>query len=465
MIYAYKYERRRRVSFEKRDTFAITGREMISLKECMKAIVVTAKLIKITRNQGGDNDLKLANLFSVLKVLKSCVSDLLLVEVPERPKKVKLPPKTVFDFDREGFSSRFRFYSPEDVRIFIQGFRIPSNIKIQRYKFTADEVVMISLSRLSYPLRWADIKDRFPDKCRKALKLAFYWFLEFCIVNWGYLVLNNREYWVPRMVDSAEAIRIKLSELPREDWRIVVPPADQQGGFSIFAFIDNTMISMSRPGGGPITDGESAPRVSKEVQQAWWTGWKKLHGMKWQSITMANGMDFEIWGPVSVRHPDAYTLNHSKIEEKLEQCQQGNNLQFKIHGDSAYFDDEYLATGGGRGMASVRESIEWSYKDLKNTWKVCEWKICLKLKNQPIAKMMLVCFILKNVLTTFYGCQTAEYFQCMPPTFDDYISQGPRAHPIPPDIIFSQNPEAQNIDVLSDDESVDDDVLNDDNGM
>ena len=62
----------------------------------------------------------------------------------------------------------------------------------------------------------------------------------------------------------------------------------------------------------------------------------------------------------------------------------------------------------------------------------------MKLKNQPIAKMMFVCFLLKNILTTFYGCQTAEHFIIQPPSFEDYISQGPQAHPIPPDIIFSR---------------------------
>jgi len=42
-----------------------------------------------------------------------------------------------------------------------------------------------------------------------------------------------------------------------------------------------------------------------------------------------------------------------------------NDLKFKIYGDSAYFDDTFLAVGGGRGMSSVRESIEWGYRDLK----------------------------------------------------------------------------------------------------
>ena len=70
-------------------------------------------------------------------------------------------------------------------------------------------------------------------------------------------------------------------------------------------------------------------------------------------------------------------------------------MKFKIFGDSAYFDDEFLATGGGRGMSSVRESVEWGYKDLKTIWKVCDWRNVLKLRNQPVAKIMFAAFFLR----------------------------------------------------------------------
>jgi hypothetical protein len=83
-----------------------------------------------------------------------------------------------------------------------------------------------------------------------------------------------------------------------------------------------------------------APRTDPLLQRTYWTGYKKFHGLKWQTVVMANGMDFEIWGPVSVRHPDSFTLNKSRIEYKLEECQRGQLRQFKMYGDSAYYDSE-----------------------------------------------------------------------------------------------------------------------------
>jgi hypothetical protein len=156
-----------------------------------------------------------------------------------------------------------------------------------------------------------------------------------------------------------------------------------------------------------------------------------------QTVFMPNGMDFEVWGPVAVRHNDNYTLARSTILEKLHDCQLMNLIKYIIFGDSAYTDDDYLLTGGGRGMASVREPVEWEYKDLKGQWKYLDYRHALKITNQPLAKIVTVCMILRNALNTMYGSQTSLYFGIMPPTFEDWVHQGKQGRPIPIDSIFN----------------------------
>jgi len=41
-----------------------------------------------------------------------------------------------------------------------------------------------------------------------------------------------------------------------------------------------------------------------------------------------------------------------------ERLQQGSDIILKIFGDSAYFDNDYLGTGAGRGMASCIEDLQ-----------------------------------------------------------------------------------------------------------
>jgi hypothetical protein len=132
-----------------------------------------------------------------------------------------------------------------------------------------------------------------------------------------------------------------------------------------------------------------------------------------------------------MRHNDNFTLDQSRIEDIVQQLQEGEDEQYIMHGDSAYGISDYLISGGGRGMAAVRETIEWDYKDMKTLFKCMDYSHMLKMQSQPIAKIILVAMILRNAHNTMNGSQTSLYFGLNPPSFEEWVSQGPRAHPIP----------------------------------
>ena len=109
------------------------------------------------------------------------------------------------------FSANFRFQSVEKLLRLKRGFRFPSGkIRIHTYQFDAEEIIMISLFRLAHPDSWASVGMHFPGRPRWEMARAFYWFLDFLIYNWGYLLLNNMEFWLPYLGASAEAIRCKF---------------------------------------------------------------------------------------------------------------------------------------------------------------------------------------------------------------------------------------------------------------
>ena len=439
MVKEYKLGSRRSLPLEKRDRYGYSTNDKIKMKFLIKTFEELIGKRQQLRRDGILTNLISKHIRRRLSILIRMMDDISTVDGPPPEKQYKQYVQRRFeDFNINTYSSRFRFRSPKDMKRLLDGFKLPESIRIKTYRFSGEEILMISLIRLSYPARWIDVQHHFPGRSRQALQAAFYWFLDFMIQQWGYLLLNNREYWLPKMNDSADAIRCKLATLPTINYRQFHPPSHEPHGFSIFAFIDNTMIAMSRPG-GPRTDGEQAPRTDNLLQQTWWTGWKKLHGMKWQTITMANGMDFEVWGPVSVRRNDLLTLNRSQILPKLAALQANQQVKFKIFGDSAYYDEEYLATQAGRGMASCRESIEWRYGDVKGLWKYIDYKHCLQLRKQPLGKIIFVCMLLTNAHCSMYGSEASSYFNCTPPSFEDWLSQGPNAKPLPVDIIFNEN--------------------------
>ena len=274
---AFREVARRRLRIEKRDALGqnalhrtklrvgvetVTG--LLSLLEEVDKHAILQPFSRLLRFHIVDNYLEMASI--------------LVVDAPRRPLRQKFPPMTFAQMEANllriniGCSEFFRFQSFDHLRRLLAGFKFPTGIiRVGKgYRTCAEEILLISLSRLSFPHRWSDLKERFPGKDSWHMQSCFYWFLDFMIENWGYLLNNNLEWWRPRLAASNEAIRWKLANLNYADWRQYLRPAGEPHGFRVAAFIDNTLIAMCRPG-GVIGDGPAAPRVPKEIQQAWFS--------------------------------------------------------------------------------------------------------------------------------------------------------------------------------------------------
>ena len=90
--------------------------------------------------------------------------------------------------------------------------------------------------------------------------------------------------------------------------------------FTICGFFDDKCWKSCRPG-GPTEEGTNAPRTPLDIQQAFYNGWKSIHGLKWQTFDLPNGMTADIWGPLSLRRSDLWMLRQSKLNDRLQQCQ------------------------------------------------------------------------------------------------------------------------------------------------
>ena len=434
----FRERSRRRLPLGRRDSYGLNALHRVALKTACENINAYAELYAVLKEeesfeeQASEVADKLIDEF--ISVCRILVVDVPLVVPRERFVRHTFASMEL-ELQRFGIdcSSRFRFQSFDQLRRLAKGFGFPEGEIICKkgYRATAEEIILISLTRLSFPCRWEDMYERFPGRKAQAMQIFFYYFLDFMCNNWGYLLVNNMEYWLPHLEQSKNAIEKKLANLHHVDWRLRFQP----GEFKYCCFIDNTIIAFSRPG-GVMEEGEAGERVPEELQEAFYSGWKRLHGMKFETVILANGMDLTVFGPETVRHNDLFMKGASKVEERFKALQQGRALFLKIFGDSAYIDTDTVGTGGGRGMASVRETIEWSYKDLKVLWKYCDYRHVLKIRKQPVAKIVFVCMLLRNAHVTMCGGQGGEFLDMAPPTFEEWVSQGPSAHSIPLNCFF-----------------------------
>ena len=295
---SFKLDTRQNLALKLRDLHGISSTDMVVIKSLSDCLIKIRMLKKALQKRDRWTEQRSKRMKKLQIMIVQRIHNQLRIDrsISLQADRVKCERYKFTDFVNYNFSGLFRWRSPKDLQRLYEGLQLPGLTKIKAYKTTGQEILMVSLVRLSYPHRWEDVERIFFGIKRWKLQCLFYWFLDYMVENWSYLILNNREFWTPLMPVMARAIEDKLGTLPNPDYRLFFP---EEVPFTIFGFIDNTMHAMCRPGGGSVTGGVQAERVSKLVQQAWWTGWKKLHGLKMQTVFLPNGMDFEVWGPVS----------------------------------------------------------------------------------------------------------------------------------------------------------------------
>ena len=304
------------------------------------------------------------------------------------------------------------------------------------HKFSGDEVLLVGLYRMHRPTCLADAcwKELFGMNYSR-VSTCFRLFITHLCRNWQYLLTDNLDFWRPYLPHCAEAIRRKMGSLGCE-----FPQVNQPCGFRVFGFIDNTMFGTCRPGGGPSRDGPNAPRNDPLIQRAWYNGWKKIHGLKFQTVDLPNGMCFHVFGPVSLRHNDLYTLFHSNINDLVAGVQIGDLLQFVIYGDSAYvpvMGTHIKARHNNNpnnprqilenaSMVSCREAVEWDYGDAVTAFAMIDFNKGLKMRGMPVGNMCMGAMLLRNAYVTMNSCNAGHFFDLEPPTFEEWVANGPR---------------------------------------
>ena len=126
--------------------------------------------------------MKLLKVGRILRFLLKMYFDYLSFELPLKGQNIRVVRTSIsgIAISESNFSERFRFRSAEQLQRLLDGFQFSkSKIWIRSYVFMAEKVLMISLTRLSWPYRWCEIADKFPGFKSSALCSAFYRFLDF----------------------------------------------------------------------------------------------------------------------------------------------------------------------------------------------------------------------------------------------------------------------------------------------
>lgn len=224
--------------------------------------------------------------------IKLTYNDELLVRIRTRPTMLDIN-----HFSESDCYIRFKFTKPDL-------YRLHDALKLDQFggyvrmengsKFGTEELLCLSLNRFAFPQKFGEMVHVY-GRDWTALCRAFNWFCKHIRENFTDLLQGDMMFWKPYLEGFSEAVRLKIAE--KSENGIVHAP----GSLLVAMFVDDTMTKTCRPGGGPAEEGEYAPRFNTLIQQSFYSGYKKIHGIKHQSCELPNGMCADLYGPCSVR--------------------------------------------------------------------------------------------------------------------------------------------------------------------
>jgi hypothetical protein len=178
-------------------------------------------------------------------------------------------------------------------------------------------------------------------------------------------------------------------------------------------FIDGTVRPICRP---------------QQNQKLVFHGHKRVHGLKFQSIAIPNGLVSHLYGPIEGRRHDAGMLRESNVLAQMaNHMTSPNGHIFFVYGDPAYpLGDGYIIPpyrGGAisrnqmifnKRMSAVRICVEWAFGKVLSLFAYLDFKKIQKVYLQPVEKYYAVSVLLTNCHTCMYGSETGSFFNLQP---------------------------------------------------
>lgn len=326
-------------------------------------------------------------------------------EIPQfiRP----LRPDERFNLDAyndDWLKKQLRFYRQDIEAIFI-ALQMPDVLRTQAGDHvTGVEALGILLYRLSSPSKLDRMRDVF-NRAEGPLSRIFNCTLHWIIMHWERLLI-----WDPGRLTHA-----KLQEMALCCFR------KGRLCMNVFGFIDGTCRNICRPSVG---------------QEAVYIGRKKHHTLNYQGIVGADGILLHLSTAFDGTVNDIEMFRQTGIAELLHQyAYDTRGYPLAIYGDSAYMLGPHIITKYddlpgmpahevhfNTVMNAQRTSIEWAFGKVVTQFSAVDFSRTQRLLNSPVEYHYRVAALLANLHTCCYGSQTSAFFQCLPPTIQQYMS-------------------------------------------
>ncbi|CAC5395948.1 unnamed protein product [Mytilus coruscus] len=299
---------------------------------------------------------------------------------------------------------RFMFrFEKQDIDILRVALGIPSKIVCNNGTVASGiEGLCIVLRRLTYPNRLEDISPIFQRPLYE---------LSYILSKTLDIIYDNT---------SQKLTSLDQEWLSEEYLRTFAEVIHERGSplLNCWGFIDGTVMPICRP---------------TRHQRIVYSGHKRVHGLKFQSVVAPNGLVANLFGPIEGRRHDSGMLRESGLMNQLEgTMNRVDGTPYSLYGDPAYpLRPHLIAPYRGAAltaeeqefnklMSAVRVSVEWTFGKVISLFAFLDFKKNLKMYLQPVGKYYVVATIFSKCHTCLYGSETGTFFGLNPPTLEEY---------------------------------------------
>lgn len=387
--------------------------KMQKLLDCLKRKYRRLMAIQVTYNEDY-YDKEVLN--ELMDAILDDMREILFVDIPAAPAIVYLH-RTIESFSEAECFRRFRIRKPDLSRI-LRLLEIPNQLKSEnRIVYNGQELFLFTLNRFTHCGCIADMISIYGREIT-IWYVGFHLMISFLMETWSFLLTDNLEFWKPYLVPMSKKIEWKYLQCGG-----VMPPNTI---FRVCAFIDCTYIYSCRPGGGPRFPGVGSARNDNLIQFTFYNGYKKGHGLKYQTVELPNGMACHVYGPKPLRKSDVEILQQSNIHNKWQELHADVPADdWKVlYGDGIYPIHQFILSGVP-DFQKIRIANELVYGTTAIMFPFLKWRGHLHLrkhKDNPLLYMIGTLF--RNISYCLYGGVAASRFY----TDDDALEEMCEVH-------------------------------------
>lgn len=318
----------------------------------------------------------------------------------------------------------FRF-KKADVRRLFELMDFPEVIESHTTRSTGEAAFCLMLWRLHYPSTWSLLQSTFGREYSQ-LSRIFNAAIDFVDGRHQGKVKGNIDWYSDRFDMYNDRIKRKIASFGAH---INPNPGFVPANMSkIFGFIDGTANRICRPSG------------NNNLQNSFYNRYHRGHFIIWQGISFPDGM-LVVDGPEPGFKTDTMVWRDCMVRHELEAIMQarvarGLNRLF-LYADKIYSTGELIKAAFSRRqgnlqdwmvrenriMSGVRIGVEWTFGLVIGQSKYISFAKGQQLQKVSVPKFYYVAVLLSNAHTCMYGTLHTKYFDCEPPTVDEYFAQ------------------------------------------